>query len=122
MQDEQSQTKSLEKNKNNYLPEDKKETNLQAEKEIVKEKEEACLEPKPEEPKELEKPKEEVLVKKIQRKARKRLNKSNNQADRNKTVIIDGKEVLMIPSGFEIMTRSGWKPIMMRADKMDKRY
>lgn len=120
MQDEQPQAKSLEKN--NYLPEDKKETDLQAEKGIVKEKEEAYLEPKPEEPKELEKPKEEVLVKKIQRKARKRLNKSNNQADRNKTVIIDGQEVLMIPSGLEIMTRSGWKPIMMRADKIDKRY
>jgi ribosomal protein L23 len=120
MQDEQSQAKSL--GKNNSLPEDKGGTDLQAEKEIVKEKEEAIFQPKPEEVRELEKPKEESLVKETQHKARRRLKKSENQTHKDKVVIMDGQEVLMIPSGFEIMTRSGWKPIMMRADKINKRY
>jgi len=37
---------------------------------------------------------------------------------KNKMIKIDGRNVLLIPSGFEIKTSEGWRPVMMRADKM----
>jgi len=37
-----------------------------------------------------------------------------------KWVEVDGKKVLFVPSGFEIMTKNGWRPIMERADKYTK--
>jgi hypothetical protein len=37
-----------------------------------------------------------------------------------KWVKIDGEKVLFVPSGFEIMTKDGWRPIMERADKIEK--
>ena len=37
-----------------------------------------------------------------------------------KWVSVDGKKVLFVPSGFEIMTKNGWRPIMTRADKIQK--
>ncbi len=37
-----------------------------------------------------------------------------------KWVNVDGKKVLFVPSGFEIMTKNGWRPIMTRADKIQK--
>ena len=37
-----------------------------------------------------------------------------------KWVNVDGKKVLFVPSGFEIMTKNGWRPIMERADKIKK--
>jgi len=37
-----------------------------------------------------------------------------------KWVEVDGKKVLFVPSGFEIMTKDGWRPVMMRADKIQK--
>ena len=37
-----------------------------------------------------------------------------------KWVEVDGEKVLFIPSGFEIMTKNGWRPLMMRADKIKK--
>ena len=38
----------------------------------------------------------------------------------DKWVKVDGKKVLFVPSGFEIMTKDGWRPIMERADKIQK--
>ena len=38
----------------------------------------------------------------------------------DKWVEVDGKKVLFVPSGFEIMTKNGWRPIMTRADKIQK--
>ena len=38
----------------------------------------------------------------------------------DKWVNVDGEKVLFIPSGFEIMTKNGWRPIMTRADKIQK--
>ena len=38
----------------------------------------------------------------------------------DKWVNVDGKKVLFVPSGFEIMTKNGWRPIMTRADKIQK--
>ena len=38
----------------------------------------------------------------------------------DKWVDVDGKKVLFVPSGFEIMTKNGWRPLMMRADKIQK--
>lgn len=35
-----------------------------------------------------------------------------------KVVTIEGKQVVLIPSGFQIMTEEGWKPIMMRVDRV----
>ena len=37
-----------------------------------------------------------------------------------KWVNVDGEKVLFVPSGFEIMTKNGWRPIMTRADKIQK--
>ena len=37
-----------------------------------------------------------------------------------KWVEVDGEKVLFVPSGFEIMTKNGWRPLMMRADKIKK--
>ena len=37
-----------------------------------------------------------------------------------KWVEVDGEKVLFVPSGFEIMTKNGWRPLMMRADKIIK--
>jgi len=33
---------------------------------------------------------------------------------------VDGKKVLFVPSGFEIMTKDGYGPVMMRADKIQR--
>ena len=38
----------------------------------------------------------------------------------SKWVEVDGEKVLFVPSGFEIMTKNGWRPIMERADKYTK--
>jgi len=38
----------------------------------------------------------------------------------DKWVNVDGEKVLFVPSGFEIMTKNGWRPIMTRADKIQK--
>lgn len=38
----------------------------------------------------------------------------------DKWVKVGGKMVLFVPSGFEIMTKNGWRPIMVRADKIEK--
>ena len=38
----------------------------------------------------------------------------------DKWVDVDGEKVLFVPSGFEIMTKDGWRPVMMRADKITK--
>jgi len=37
---------------------------------------------------------------------------------KSKMIKIDGRNVLLIPSGFEIKTSEGWKPVMMWADKI----
>ena len=37
-----------------------------------------------------------------------------------KWVEVDGKKVLFVPSGFEIMTKDGYKSVMMRADKIQR--
>lgn len=37
-----------------------------------------------------------------------------------KWVEVNGEKVLFVPSGFEIMTKNGWRPLMMRADKIKK--
>jgi len=37
-----------------------------------------------------------------------------------KWVEVDGKKVLFVPSGFEIMTKDGYRPVMMRADKIQR--
>ena len=37
-----------------------------------------------------------------------------------KWVEVDGEKILFVPSGFEIMTKNGWRPLMMRADKIKK--
>ena len=39
---------------------------------------------------------------------------------KEKWVNVDGKKVLFVPSGFDIMTKNGWRPLMMRADKIQK--
>lgn len=112
MQDEQPQTVPLVEEKDKLLPEDTREAGQEVE------KEKTVSQLKPEEPKQLKESKEKLVVKKIQCKLRRRLKKPNNATYKNKIVMIDGEKVSMIPSGFEIMTRSGWKPIMMRADKI----
>ena len=38
----------------------------------------------------------------------------------DKWVNVNGEKVLFVPSGFEIMTKNGWRPIMTRADKIQK--
>ena len=39
---------------------------------------------------------------------------------KEKWIDVDGEKVLFVPSGFEIMTKDGWRPVMMRADKIQK--
>ena len=38
----------------------------------------------------------------------------------DKWVDVDGKKVLFVPSSFEIMTKDGYKPVMMRADRIQR--
>ena len=87
------------------------------------------LEEKPISPAEVISPSKEIVeVKpKIKRKP-KRKPKPKSQSPiseitkkwEEKWVNVDGKKVLFVPSGFEIMTKNGWRPIMTRADKIQK--
>ncbi len=74
----------------------------------------------PEEPleKEAVKPEQKPKKEKKQKKANVPIVYKNN----NKVIKINGKNVLMVPSGFEIMTKDGWRPVMMRADRLYKGY
>ena len=39
---------------------------------------------------------------------------------KEKWVEMEGKKILFVPSGFEIITKNGWRPVMTRADKIKK--
>jgi len=62
-------------------------------------------------------PKKGPIFKKKTKKVRKR-KKGAPVVHKSKMVKIDGRYVFMIPSGFEIKTSEGWRPVMMRADKI----
>lgn len=65
--------------------------------------------------------KEEVLKPKRKRRPKpKRVIMESPKKWENKWLKIGGKMVLFEPSGFEIMTKKGWRPLMMRADKIQK--
>jgi hypothetical protein len=104
------------------------------EKEIVQikpqeEKKDVPLEEKPVPPAEVIPPPKEIaeVKPKIKRKPKRRP-KPKPQSHvpevakkwEDKWVEVDGKKVLFVPSGFEIMTKNGWRPIMTRADKIQK--
>ena len=70
-------------------------------------------------PEEAKPPEKPVKIQEIKpkKKPKKRVKKQNKfNSPKNKIIKIDGEDILMIPSGYEIMTEEGWKPIMMRAD------
>ena len=56
------------------------------------------------------------------KKEKKQKKKNPTVVNKDKVIKINGKNVLMVPSGFEIMTKDGWRSIMMRADKIHKGY
>lgn len=94
-------------------------------KEKIKPKIEAGNEqkPEPEQKPELEsKPESEKKPKLEPEKKLKKKSQKKKVVPKEKIIKIDSKSVLMVPSGFEIMTKNGWKPIMMRADKIHKTY
>ena len=65
--------------------------------------------------------KEEALKPKRKRRSKpKRVIMESPKKWENKWVEADGEKVLFVPSGFEIMTKNGWRPIMTRADKIQK--
>lgn len=68
------------------------------------------------------KPKEvpEIKEKKPEQKPKKEKRQKKIDVLKEKFITINGKKVLMVPSGFEIKTADGWKPIMMQADKIIK--
>jgi len=69
-----------------------------------------------------EEPLEKEVVKPEQKpkKEKKQIKKNSFVVNTNKVIKINGQNVLMLPSGFEIMTKGGWRSVMMRADRIYK--